>query len=103
MILSKMVKDAQEGLMPDVLAYWYSIIVSRTKALLPMELKDKVSVEQDKYLPMKFKLNVSRRAVPTLLSVIDESMKDMPYSTRMYFEIVYNLIVKEYANNTIKR
>lgn len=99
MILTKIVKDAQEGLMPDILAYWYSIIVARTKALLPLELRDKISVEQDEYLPMKFRLNVSRRAVPILLSVIDESMKEMPYSTRMYFETVYNLIVKEYNNN----
>ncbi len=98
MILTKIVKDAQEGLMPEILAYWYSIIVTRTKTLLPMELRDKISVEQDEYLPMKFKLNISRRAVPILLNVIDESIKEMPYSTRMYFETVYNLIVREYNN-----
>jgi len=100
--LDRMVREVQVGLMPDILAHWYAVIVDKTRTLLPDELKEKVSVEQDYHLPMKFRLNVSRRAVPTLLSVIDDSMKDMPYSTRMYFETVYNIIVKEYNSMAVK-
>ncbi|MCS7142119.1 MAG: hypothetical protein NZ888_08095 [Candidatus Nitrosocaldus sp.] len=96
LILAKVVNEARSGLVPDALAFWYSLIIERTRALCSEELRDKVSVEQDEILPMKFRLNVSKRAVPLLLKVIDATLGEMPYSTRLYFETVYNIVAEEY-------
>ncbi|MCS6768234.1 MAG: hypothetical protein RMJ59_05065 [Candidatus Nitrosocaldus sp.] len=96
LILAKVVNEARSGLVPDALAFWYSLIIERTRALCSEELRDKVSVEQDEILPMKFRLNVSKRAVPLLLKVIDDALGEMPYSTRLYFETVYNIVAEEY-------
>ncbi len=103
LILAKVVSEARSGLVPDALAFWYSIIVERTRVLCPEELRDKVRVEQDEILPMKFRLNVSKRVVPLLLKVMEDTLQEMPYSSRLYFETVYNIIVEEYkkAGGTI--
>ncbi len=96
LILARVVNEARSGLVPDALAFWYSIIVERTRALCPEELRDKIRVEQDEILPMKFRLNVSKRVVPLLLKVIEDTLQEMPYSSRLYFETVYNIVAEEY-------
>lgn len=96
LILAKVVNEARSGLVPEALAFWYSIIVERVRRSCPEELRDKIRVEQDEILPMKFRLNVSKRVVPLLLKTIEDALQEMPYSSRLYFETVYNIIADEY-------
>lgn len=97
-MLNNMVKDLQDGLLPEVIAEWYDIIINKARDLAPPHLKDKINVEQDELLPMRFKLDLSKRAVPFVVTAIEESMQSMPYSTRLYFEKVKELIIKEFRN-----
>ena len=55
--------DQKEGLSPEVLMEWYQIIMEDYQKAAPAELKDKFSVIQDPILPMKFKLNISKRGI----------------------------------------
>jgi hypothetical protein len=79
------VKNLREGLDPDVLAYWYKRVEDRSKEIVPRHLKDKIHFEQDRILWMKFKLDVSKRAVPYV----------MPYSTALYFSRVQEILTDE--------
>ena len=89
------VKNLREGLDPDVLAYWYKRIEDRSKELVPLHLKDKVHFEQDRILWMKFKMDVSKRAVPYVMQVMEECIPLMPYSTRLYFRKVQEIMTEE--------
>jgi hypothetical protein len=89
------VKNLREGLDPDILAYWYKRIEDRSRELVPAHLKDKVHFEQDKILWMKFKMDVSKRAVPYVMQVIEESIPLMPYSTGLYFRKVQEIMTDE--------
>jgi hypothetical protein len=95
--LGNIVKEMQDGLVPEVLANWYLIIQSRARELSPGDLADKIVVEQDPILPMKFKLNISKRTVPFVVSAIEQTLPEMPYSTRLYFEKVQEIILKEFT------
>ena len=75
----------QEGLQPRWLAPWYEKIVSSARESAPAHLRDLISVRQDPLLPMKFELDVSRRAVRCLAGAIEECIPQMPYTTGMYF------------------
>jgi hypothetical protein len=70
------VKNLREGLDPDVLAYWYKRV-------------------EDRIMWMKFKLDVSKRAVPYVMQVIQEYMPMMPYSTALYFTKVEEILTDE--------
>ena len=89
------VKDLREGLDPDVLAYWYKRVEDRSKEVVPRHLKDKIHFEQDRILWMKFKLDVSKRAVPYVMQIIQEYMPMMPYSTALYFAKVQEILTDE--------
>jgi hypothetical protein len=89
------VKNLREGLDPDVLAYWYKRVEDRSKEVVPRHLKDKIHFEQDRVLWMKFKLDVSKRAVPYVMQVIQEYMPIMPYSTALYFTKVQEILTDE--------
>ncbi len=93
-ILNDLVRDLQNGLMPEVLAKWYKIVIKRARELAPLDLEN-IKIEQDEILPMRFKLDISRRAVPFLIRAIDENINHMPYSTRLYFEKVRDLIIQK--------
>src|SRR5438105_9795448 len=82
------VKNLKEGLDPDILAYWYKRVEDRSIELVPNHLKDKIHFEQDRILWMKFKMDVSKRAVPYVTEVIEEYIPMMPYSTGLYFRKV---------------
>lgn len=89
------VKNLREGLDPDVLAYLYKRVEDMSKEVVPRHLKDKIHFEQDRVLWMKFKLDVSKRAVPYVMQVIQEYMPMMPYSTVLYFTKVQEILTDE--------
>lgn len=97
MKINNIIKEMQDGLDPALLANWYNIVQSRARELSPEELREKIIVEQDPILMMKFRLSISKRTVPFVMSAIDQSLPEMPYSTRMYFEKVQEIILQEFA------
>jgi hypothetical protein len=60
-------------------------------------LCEKIIVEQDPILMMKFRLSISKRTVSFVMSAIEQTLPEMPYSTRMYFEKVQEIILQEFA------
>ncbi len=97
--LNNIIKEMQDGLVPEMLANWYNIIQSRARELSPADLRDKITVEQDSVLPMKFKLNISKRTVSFVISAIEQTLPEMPYSTRLYFEKVQEIILQEFTKS----
>jgi hypothetical protein len=89
------VKNLREGLDPDVLAYWYKRVEDRSIEIVPRHLKNKIHFEQDRILWMKFKLDVSKRAVPYVMQIIQEYIPMMPYSTALYFTRVQEILTHE--------
>jgi len=89
------VSDLKEGLDPKNLAYWYDKIIHETREMAPPWLVDKINVKQDPILYMKFNIDISKRAVRYLIIVIDNNLDDMPYSTRLYFLKVQEIMSSE--------
>ena len=85
----------QKGLQPDQLSFWYQKIISDTKEMAPPWLQDKIKVKQDPILPMKFNLDVSKRAVRYLMVCIDNNLQQMPYATQLYFLKVQEIMSLE--------
>ncbi len=79
------VDGIRDGLDPRVLAYWYSVVVRDAREAAPPWLHDRISVRQDPVLPMRFGLDVSRRAVTHFMEAVERNLGLMPYSTRLYF------------------
>ena len=79
------VTGLQEGLHPENLAFWYSKIIEEAKDMAPPWLVDKIKVRQDPVLPMKFNLDISKRAVRCFMIAVDNNLDGMPNSTRLYF------------------
>ncbi len=89
------VSDLKDGLDPKNLAYWYDKIIHETREMAPPWLVDKINVKQDPILQMKFNIDISKRAVRYLIIVIDNNLDDMPYSTRLYFLKVQEIMSSE--------
>lgn len=53
--------------------------------MAPAWLVDKINVKQDPILPMKFNLDISKRAVRYFMMAVDNNLVKMPSSTRLYF------------------
>ncbi len=85
----------KNGLDPKSLAYWYDKIIHETREMAPPWLVDKINVKQDPILNMKFNIDISKRAVRYLIIVIDNNLDDMPYSTRLYFLKVQEIMSSE--------
>ena len=83
--LNNDITQIQKGMQPDQLSFWYQKIISDTKEMAPPWLQDKIKVKQDPILPMKFNLDVSKRAVRYLMVCIDNNLQQMPYATQLYF------------------
>jgi hypothetical protein len=79
------VTGLQEGLHPENLAFWYSVIIKEAKDMAPPWLADKINAKQDTILPMKFNLDISKRAVRYFMIAVDNNLEKMPSSTRLYF------------------
>ena len=93
--MSKDVVQLKEGLNPENIAYWYKKIIDEAKDMSPPWLQDKIKVKQDTILHMKFNLDISKRAVKYLMIAIENNMDEMPYSTRLYFLKVQEIMVYE--------
>ena len=78
----------QKGLQPDQLSFWYQKIISDTKEMAPPWLQDKI-------LPMKFNVDISKRAVRYLMICIDNNLQQMPYTTQLYFLKVQEIMSLE--------
>jgi hypothetical protein len=87
--------NLKDGLDPEILAYWYRRIEEKSRELAPTHLKEKIHFRQDRILWMKFEINISKRAVPYLMQVIEEYVDIMPYSTSLYFRHVQQIVANE--------
>jgi len=85
----------QKGLQPDQLSFWYQKIISETRDMAPPWLQDKIKVKQDATLPMKFNVDISKRAVRYLMICIDNNLQQMPYTTQLYFLKVQEIMSLE--------
>ena len=85
----------QKGLQPDQLSFWYQKIISDTRDMAPPWLQDKINVKQDAILPMKFNIDISKRAVRYLMICIDNNLPQMPYTTQLYFLKVQEIMSLE--------
>lgn len=105
-VLNKLVETiegAKVGLDSEVIARWYAVIESESKALCPTsELRESIHVVQNPVLPMKFEFKSSKRAIPYVLSAIESNLNDMPFATRLYFqkfEEIMQLELTDYMMN----
>lgn len=89
------VLNLKEGLHPENLSYWYDKIIKETIDMAPPWLQDKIKVKQDPVLTMKFNLDISKRAVRYFMMVVDNNLDDMPYSTKLYFLKVQEIMGTE--------
>ena len=89
------VSNLKKGLHPENLSYWYEKIIKETIEMAPPWLQDKIRVKQDPILTMKFNLDISKRAVRYFMIVVDNNLDDMPYSTRLYFLKVQEIMGTE--------
>ena len=89
------VLNLKEGLHPENLSYWYDKIIKETIDMAPPWLQDKIKVKQDPILHMKFNLDISKRAVRYFMMVVDNNLDDMPYSTKLYFLKVQEIMGAE--------
>ena len=97
-MLGKMSSDIaslKEGLDPNNIAFWYKKVIIEAKEMAPPWLVDKINVKQDPVLYLKFNLDISKRAVQYLMIAIANNLEDMPYSTKLYFLKVQEIISQE--------
>ena len=89
------VSNLKQGLQPENLSFWYVKIIQETIDMAPPWLQDKIKVHQDPILKMKFNLDISKRAVRYFMIVVYNNLDDMPYSTKLYFLKVQELLSTE--------
>ncbi len=97
-MLSKMSSDIsnlKEGLDPENIAFWYKKVIGEAKEMAPPWLVDKIGVKQDSILYLKFNLDISKRAVRYLMMAITNNLDEMPYTTRLYFLKVQEIVSQE--------
>lgn len=89
------ISNLKDGLQPENLSYWYDKVIKDTIDMAPPWLQDKIRVKQDPILTMKFNLDISKRAVRYFMIAVDNNLDDMPYSTRLYFLKVQEILGTE--------
>jgi len=87
--------NLKEGLNPENLSFWYDKIIKESKEMAPPWLVDKINLKQDPILPMKFKIDISKRAIRYFIMAIDGNLGKMPYSTKLYFLKVQEIMGSE--------
>ena len=86
------IQNLQGSLQPENLEYWYKKITAETIEILPPWLADKMNIMQDPILPLKFNVDISKRAVRYFMQVIDYNLQNMPYTTQLYFMKVQEIV-----------
>lgn len=97
-MLGKMSSDIaslKEGLDPNNIAFWYKKVIGEAREMAPPWLVDKINAKQDPIIYLKFNLDVSKRAVRYLMIAIANNLDEMPYSTRLYFLKVQEMVSQE--------
>ena len=89
------ITNLKHSLNPESIDYWYKKIIEETIEIAPPWLADKINVKQDPILPLKFNINISKRAVSYFMQVIDYNLEKMPYTTRLYFLKVQEIMSAE--------
>ncbi len=89
------VTNLQKGLHPENLSYWYAKIIKETKEMAPPWLQNKIKAKQDPILRMKFNLDISKRAVRYFMIAVEQNLDQMPYSTKLYFLKVQEIMETE--------
>lgn len=89
------VSDLKAGLQPVNLAFWYDKLIKETIDMAPPWLEDKIKVHQDSILTMKFNLDISKRAVRYFMIAVENNIDEMPYSTKLYFLKVQEVMATE--------
>lgn len=100
--LVQTIVDQKEGLSPEVLMEWYQIVQEDYQKIAPEEIKDKLTVIQDPILPMKFKVDVSKRGISYLVRAIEDNLPKMPIATKIYFMKVEETIQENYRKESMK-
>ncbi|MCL4343530.1 MAG: hypothetical protein JRN26_07255 [Nitrososphaerota archaeon] len=100
--LVQTIVDQKEGLSPEVLLEWYQIIQEDYQKIAPEEFRDKFTVIQDPILPMKFKVDISKRAISYLVKAIEDNLPKMPIATKIYFMKVEDTIQENYKREGTK-
>jgi len=95
------VSSLKQGLHPQNLSYWYNKIIKETIEMAPPWLQDKIKVHQDPILSMKFNLDISKRAVRYFMIAVDNNLDEMPYSTKLYFLKVQEIMSTEMDKSLI--
>jgi len=90
-----MISNLKHSLHPESIDYWYKKIIDETIEIVPPWLVNKINVKQDLILPLKFNINISKRAVSYFMQVIDYNLEKMPYTTRLYFLKVQEIMSAE--------
>ena len=89
------IANLKHSLHPESIDYWYKKIIDETIEIVPPWLVNKINVKQDLILPLKFNINISKRAVSYFMQVIDYNLEKMPYTTRLYFLKVQEIMSAE--------
>lgn len=93
--MSSEIESLKDGLDPVNIAYWYKKVITEAREMAPPWLVDKINVKQDPVLYLKFNLDISKRAVSYLMIAIANNLDEMPYSTRLYFLKVQEIVSQE--------
>ena len=89
------ITNLKHSLHPENIDCWYKKIIDETIEIVPPWLVNKINVKQDLILPLKFNINISKRAVSYFMQVIDYNLEKMPYTTRLYFLKVQEIMSAE--------
>jgi hypothetical protein len=93
--MSSDITNLKEGLDPENIAFWYKKVIDEAKEMAPSWLVDKINVKQDPILYLKFNLDISKRAVRYLMMAIENNLDEMPYTTKLYFLKVQEIVGQE--------
>ena len=93
--IDKSIRNLRSGLEPEVLLYWYRQIQYQSIEKVGNHLKDKIHFEQDRILWMRFKINISIRAIPIVLETIENFIPLMEYSTELYFRKIQEILLEK--------
>ena len=93
--MSSDIANLKEGLNPENIAFWYKKVIDEAKEMAPPWLVDKINVKQDSILYLKFNLDISKRAVRYLMMAIENNLDEMPYTTKLYFLKVQEIVGQE--------